>query len=84
MNDKDIRESKPNVNCKWCEVHNFVDMEGNETESQYAVCTHQAKTQGCVSIDITATGNALLFETSCKDCKYYESKGQLTIFDVGA
>lgn len=83
-NEKDIRISKANTDCVYCEVNNFVHFDGTACEEQYAQCKNSEKTQGCATIDIMYEGNALLHETTCRNCKYYESKRQLTIFDVGA
>lgn len=81
MNRKDIRKTKPRIDCRWCEIHNFVDFSGNHVEEQYAECTNQIKSWGMVSIDITEEGNPLEWETSCKNCKHYESTRQLSIFE---
>ena len=82
MNRKDIRNTNPRNDCRWCELHYFVDFKGNHVDEQYAECTNQIKSWGMVSIDITKEGNPLEWETKCESCKYYESKMQLELFET--
>lgn len=81
MNRKDIRLTKPNTVCKYCVLHHFVNFNGKQLEEQYAECTNKIKSWGMWSIDITEEGNPLQWETTCRNCKQYESKRQLSIFD---
>lgn len=80
MNRKDIRITQPRIDCRWCEIRNFVDFHGNHVKEQYAVCRNQVKSWGMVSIDITKEGNPLEWETKCENCKCYESIKQLELF----
>lgn len=80
MNRNDIRVTTPRTDCRWCEIHNFVDFDGNHLKEQYAVCTNRVKSWGMVSIDITKDGNPLEWETKCENCMSYESKMQLSLF----
>ena len=81
IHDKDIRLTKPNVDCVYCELHHFVDfITKKHVEEMYAVCTNKVKSQGMVSIDITQDGNPLQWETTCKNCKLYCNKNQLDLF----
>ena len=80
VNPKDIRITQPNLDCKFCIVRNFVNMKGNKVDSQYAECINQKKTHGCVSIDIKLEINPLMWETSCRNCKLFISRNQLTLF----
>lgn len=79
MNRKDIRITKPHTDCRWCQIHNFVDFYGNHVKEQYAVCTNQVKSWGMVSIDITQEGNPLEWETKCENCKFYDTIKQLEL-----
>lgn len=81
MNRKDIRITLPRKDCRFVEIHNFVDLKGNKLASQYALCRNRYKAQDCYSIDITLKGNPLLWETSCHNCKYYDSSNQLSLFN---
>lgn len=81
MNRKDIRITKPHTDCRWCKIHNFRNLDGSKREEQYAECTNQVKSWGMVAIDITKEGNPLEWETSCTNCKKFESINQLSIFD---
>ena len=81
MNEKDTRITKPRQDCRFCAIRNFVDFQGNDLGEYYAECTNQVKTQGLSVIDITLEGNPLLAETTCRNCKEYESNNQLDLFD---
>lgn len=84
MHSKDIRNTNPRIDCRWCELHNFVDFKGNHFDEQYAVCKNQVKSWGMDSIDITKEGNPLQWETNCTNCKHFESNRQLSLFDSGS
>lgn len=81
LHRKDIRITRPRTDCRWVRIHNFVDFAGNHLDEQYAECTNQIKSWGMVSIDITKEGNPLEWETSCENCKYYETTNQLLLFN---
>lgn len=80
INPHDIRVTHPEIDCKFCELHNFVDWEGNVVDSQYALCTNQENSHGCTAIDIVYDATNLLWEVSCKNCKKFISKNQLLLF----
>lgn len=80
MNRHDIRITHPRIDCRWCEIHNFVDLKGNHVREQYAECTNKIKSWGMASIDITKEGNPLMWETKCENCKLYDPKMQLSLF----
>lgn len=75
-----IKETKPNIDCEFCEVHNYVESDGKTpSEYQYAMCNNPKKTHGCCSISIVLKANPLMVETSCQNCKEYLSESQLQL-----
>lgn len=78
--DKYIENSKPRKDCIYCQIHNFLDMKGNKLSIQYAECTNQVVSYGMVSIDIVMRAQPFEYNTSCRNCKHYESNQQLTLF----
>lgn len=81
MNRKDIRLSQPRQDCRFVQIHNFGDIRGNKCEAKYALCINQKKTSGCVSIDIAQNPVPFAWETSCINCKLFESANQLSLFN---
>ena len=81
LNRPTIKETHPNIDCKFCELHNYVESDGKtQTIYKYAVCNNLKKTHGCCYIDIAFKANPLDFKTSCQNCKEYVSKSQLSFF----
>lgn len=80
MTQPTIKETQPNTDCKFCELHHYVKADGKTpTKHQYALCNNPKKTMGCMHIDIVFKANPLEFTTSCQNCQEYISKNQLEI-----
>lgn len=76
-----IEDTKPNLDCVYCEVHNYLKSDGKTpTKYRYAQCNNQKKTGGFCYIDIVFKVAGFSFETSCQNCKEYVSKSQLNLF----
>lgn len=74
-----IENSKPRIDCIYCQIHNYVDMKGNKLPLRYALCINQVVSRGLTAIDIVSKAQPFEYNTSCKNCKFYESNLQLTI-----
>ena len=76
-----IQNSKPDTDCVYCEVHNYRKADGTgECPEQYAECTCPAICNGLCSVDISATPSHFDCTVTCKGCKHYKGKSQLTLF----
>lgn len=78
--EKYIENSKPRRDCIYCQIRNFVDLEGKKLPLQYAQCSNKVVSYGMTAIDIVTRVEPFEYTTSCNNCKHYESKQQLTLF----
>ena len=75
-----IQNSKPDTDCVYCEVHHYRKADGTgEAPEQYAECTCPAICKGLCSVDISATPSPFDCTVTCKGCKHYKGKSQLTL-----
>lgn len=85
MRDKrDIRESKANLSCRYCQVEQVYDLLGIPQNEYYASCIHPCKTKGMESIYIMEKPIFKDNATSCVKCIYAVSRNQLELFQVEA
>ena len=76
-----IQNSKPDTDCVYCEVHHDRNGDGDGyAKEQYAECTCPAICKGLCSVDISATPSPFDCTVTCKGCKHYKGKSQLTLF----
>lgn len=80
MNPYNIKLTKPKIDCKFCELHNFLDRNNQPTSDQYAMCNNQNITKGVETIQIGCSTSAIMWTVACKGCKHYIYKNQLDLF----